>query len=206
MVTKPAEFIWTVTISSQFQPQLFADTVGWDYIGNWISIKYNLLLIYGSSKKSLCCHLLADTHLGPSKGLQTHTSESSFLFFSSFFSFSSSWEPLPLCTRRSFSLTWSSALSTWAPQHNNTSHPHTVIIWLADQKRPCLCDAAEKHLQPWISWGRPHGLCPLWSTCWTWPCWSRSSQRTVSTWGQRQMLMKMHIAMKKATSNICAVT
>lgn len=55
----------------------------------------------------------------------THTSDSSFLFFSSFFSFSSSSEVFPFCTSSSFSLTWSSMLSTWGPTQ---PHCHTHLI------------------------------------------------------------------------------
>ena len=74
-------------------------------------------------RQSSYCHLLAE------KGTQsplvyysvwTYTSESSFLFFSSFFSFSSSWVMSPFFTRSSFSLTWSSIFSTWGPTHNHT--------------------------------------------------------------------------------------
>lgn len=77
-------------------------------------------------RKRSYCHLLAEkgTQSPVARyGLWTYTSESSFLFFSSFFSFSSSWVMSPFFTRSSFSLTWSSIFSTWGPTHNQ----HTLV-------------------------------------------------------------------------------
>lgn len=85
--------------------------------------------------QSFYCHLLADKSTPPPLvhwGLETYTSASSFLFFSSFFSFSSSWVTLPFFTRSSFSLTWSSMLSTWEPTRYHTNAPCLEPIWKED--------------------------------------------------------------------------
>lgn len=118
-----------------------------------------------------------------SEDLGTYTSDSSFLFFSSFFSFSSSWEASPFCTRSSFCLTWSSMLSTWEP---NTETDAPLRTGTTDCEKLRQPGYIKGHVQFWISSDLPRVSCPLRSTCWTWPCWSQSSQRTVSTWGQMQ--------------------
>lgn len=66
-----------------------------------------------------------------------------------------------------------------------------------NQKRRQQKVGMMEHLQSWISWGHPRGPCPLLSTCWTWPCWSRSSQMAVSTQRWWQSLRKFNWNIKK---------
>lgn len=55
-------------------------------------------------------------------------------------------------------------------------HEHTS--WMSWTHRGNTVGGVSVHL--WRSWAPPRGTCPPGSTCWTWPCWSRSSRRTVS--------------------------